>query len=439
MKKLAVLLAFLPMLAVAQVYNQFSPGGDLAGTGSTWNSQVITNGAVTLTKMANVIGNAGGTATPALIGNNTSVSSTPAALTPLQVTNVASLVMNVTVACDGTCLPNFSGVTVTGTTLPSGLSTTVDGVSLIAGQTVLITGYTTNSQLNGIYIAETGTWVRAVNFVGSIAQNCDVDVTIRQGAVYGGASFYLVTTGSAITIGTTAQTWTLMQIPAGVLTAPTGASELMADYNGAIGPIPFITWNPTVSPNLLTIGSGYNSAEIIGAAPASTNNGTALTFQGAPGGSTSGNGGSFQLIGGAATEGNGGGVNISGTTGATVSATAHNGGSVQITAGAAVSGGTPGTITINGAIKHGLGNSIAPTLSAGSLVSGSTNNAGRITGLSGAASVTLTFGQTMSGRACVANTDAATPITISVTSMATTAATFTFASSYTGGMDYICL
>ncbi len=205
-KLLAALVGFLPALAFAQSFGVFQPGGDLAGAGSTWNNQVIAPGAVTLAKQATVVGNVSGTPTPAIIGNNTSTAATPAALAPLQVANVLSAVLSVNNVCIGTCLTAFSGVTITGTTLPSGLTTAVDGTTLSAGQTVLITGYTTNAYLNGIYIAGTGTWTRAVNFIGSIAANCDVAVIVRNGTTYQGHMFKLGT-GSAITIGTTAQVW----------------------------------------------------------------------------------------------------------------------------------------------------------------------------------------------------------------------------------------
>ncbi len=219
-KLLAAFIGLLPALAFAQSYGVFQPGGDLAGTGSTWNNQVIAPGAVTLSKQATIVGNVSGTPTPAIIGNSTSTAATPAALAPLQVANVLSAVMSVQAACTtSACLTAFSGVTVTGTTLPSGLTTAVDGFTLSAGQTVLITSYTTNSYLNGIYVAGTGTWTRAVNFIGSIAQNCDVAVIVQHGNTNSGVTYKLATYTGAITIGTTAQIWTASILPQATNTA----------------------------------------------------------------------------------------------------------------------------------------------------------------------------------------------------------------------------
>lgn len=54
MNKLTVFLVGCVLVAgaaLAQVYNLFQPGGDLAGAGSTWNSQVIANNAITTVKI----------------------------------------------------------------------------------------------------------------------------------------------------------------------------------------------------------------------------------------------------------------------------------------------------------------------------------------------------------------------------------------------------
>jgi hypothetical protein len=231
MKILRTLLAFTllaPSLVFAQASGLFQPGGDLAGSGSTWDYQVIAPGAVTLPKQAALLANT-------IQGNNSNSPATPQALNPLQVNNLLAAVVGVDAICDGSSagLTGFSGVTVTGTTLPSGTAGSCDGHGLnAAGETVLITGYTTNSQLNGIYVVG-ATWQRAVNFVGSIAANCEVIVVPRFGTLYTGIHWYL-NTSSAVTVGTTGQGWSIMRYPAatsttgGVVTVTQSLAKVVA-------------------------------------------------------------------------------------------------------------------------------------------------------------------------------------------------------------------
>jgi hypothetical protein len=159
---------------------------DLTSTGS---SIVVTNptGPTTDVEVTPIAANS-------IAGNNNSTgTAAPFALNPLQAANLMSAVMSVTAACDATC----------STTVPSG-SLSIDGQTLQAGQTVLLSSAGVNG---GIYVySTTGTWTRAINFVGSIAANCDIAVVVRQGTVYAGATFYLVTT-NAITIGSSSQSW----------------------------------------------------------------------------------------------------------------------------------------------------------------------------------------------------------------------------------------
>ena len=148
-----------------------------------------------------------------IAGNNTGSATTagPIALTPLQTANLLGAQLAVQVICDNPC----------SATIPSGTGT-FDGISLTTGQTVLLLGLSTAAN-DGIYIVGSGTWTRAVNFTGSIAQNCNITVFAEQGTKYGGHTWRLVTT-SAITIGTTAQTWFDATLALATTTASTSGS-----------------------------------------------------------------------------------------------------------------------------------------------------------------------------------------------------------------------
>ena len=82
----------------------------------------------------------------------------------------------------------------------------VDGVNVIAGDRVLVKNQTTGSE-NGIYVVAAGAWARAVD------ANSDADVTtgmfcfVSEGTS-NGDSGYVLTTNDAITLGTTALSFT---------------------------------------------------------------------------------------------------------------------------------------------------------------------------------------------------------------------------------------
>ena len=190
---LAVAAFFMTCMAQAQVYNQFSPGGDLAGAGSSWNVQFLAPGAVTLAKQANFAANS--------IRGNSGVTGVGQDLNPLAAANLMSAVLSVV------------AVSTTNVTL-SGLQT-IDGISLAQGQSVLLIGQTTSAD-RGIYIVQSGAWTRAINFPNGyvIAQNCDLVVLVKQGTAFGNTPWRLLTASGSITIGTTAQSWLQMTIPA---------------------------------------------------------------------------------------------------------------------------------------------------------------------------------------------------------------------------------
>jgi hypothetical protein len=192
----ALLLA--STVAGAQGTSIFIPGGDLTGT---YNDQVIVPGAVTFAKQALL-------AADAVPCNNTPSAATTAPCNPLQIANLLGATLAVYAVCDATC----------STTIPA-TAMAVDGVSassITAGRTILLTGQTISTN-NGIYVYGASTWQRAANFVGAIAENCDVNVFVEVGTKYRGHTFSLNTSlssagvviGGSGVIQSWADTWNL--------------------------------------------------------------------------------------------------------------------------------------------------------------------------------------------------------------------------------------
>lgn len=78
----------------------------------------------------------------------------------------------------------------------SGLQT-IDGVALAAGDRVLVKNQTDQKQ-NGIWVADTGGWERAVDFNGSHDVTKGTLVLVTDGATYAGAVFQLTTSSPLI-------------------------------------------------------------------------------------------------------------------------------------------------------------------------------------------------------------------------------------------------
>ena len=194
---LAVAAFFMACMAQAQsgVYKEFSPGGDLAGAGSSWNVQFLAPGAVTLAKEANYAANS--------IRGNVGAAGVGQDLVP----GAACILMN--------CVGNAIAATTANITLSG--PQTIDTISVTQGQLVLVQSQTTAAD-NGLYRVQSGAWTRdnslPVGYV--IAQNCAVSIFVQSGALYGGYTVRLFTNGGygPITIGTTAQTWVRVSLPA---------------------------------------------------------------------------------------------------------------------------------------------------------------------------------------------------------------------------------
>ena len=83
---------------------------------------------------------------------------------------------------------------------------TIDSVSVVAGNRVLVKNQTSGTD-NGIYVADTGTWTRDLDFDGSNDCVCGTLVFVTNGSA-NGAGLFQLTTADPITIGSTALTFT---------------------------------------------------------------------------------------------------------------------------------------------------------------------------------------------------------------------------------------
>lgn len=82
---------------------------------------------------------------------------------------------------------------------------TVDGQSLAVGDRVLVKNQTTASD-NGIYVVASSAWSRAADFNDGTAITASAAVTVEQGTTWAD-TVWLLTTDGAVTVGTTALTW----------------------------------------------------------------------------------------------------------------------------------------------------------------------------------------------------------------------------------------
>ena len=83
---------------------------------------------------------------------------------------------------------------------------TIDSVAVVAGNRVLVKNQTSGTD-NGIYVADTGTWTRDLDFDGSNDCVCGTLVFVTNGSA-NGAGLFQLTTADPITIGSTALTFT---------------------------------------------------------------------------------------------------------------------------------------------------------------------------------------------------------------------------------------
>lgn len=100
---------------------------------------------------------------------------------------------------------NSVRVATTGNITLSGTQS-IDGVAVIAGDRVLAKDQTTGSA-NGIYVVAAGAWTRATDFDDSVEVTAAASIPVEEGTVNGDAVFILTNNG-AVTVGTTALTFT---------------------------------------------------------------------------------------------------------------------------------------------------------------------------------------------------------------------------------------
>lgn len=98
---------------------------------------------------------------------------------------------------------------------------TVDGVALTAGQRVLATAQTTGSQ-NGVWVVAAGAWTRPTDYASGSSQ-IGAFVFV-EGGTAGSSSGWVQTGTTAVTVDTTASTWTQFS-GAGEITAGTGLTK----------------------------------------------------------------------------------------------------------------------------------------------------------------------------------------------------------------------
>jgi hypothetical protein len=109
---------------------------------------------------------------------------------------------------------------------------TIDGVSIVAGDRVLVKNQTTASE-NGIYVCASGAWARAADCDTTAEYTTAAFVFVEEGSTLGSTQWKVTTTG-AITVGTTAVTWS--QWGAGnAYTAGNGLTLSGNDFNVGAG------------------------------------------------------------------------------------------------------------------------------------------------------------------------------------------------------------
>lgn len=84
---------------------------------------------------------------------------------------------------------------------------TIDGVTLVANDRVLVKDQSTASQ-NGIWLAASGSWVRAGDFNAAADVPNGVTVAVREGTQHGGTLWMMTTNPVGITVGSTSLAFT---------------------------------------------------------------------------------------------------------------------------------------------------------------------------------------------------------------------------------------
>jgi hypothetical protein len=145
--------------------------------------------------------------------------STATAETPTQSTQIANKAYVDSVAAGLDAKPSVTALAASNITLSG--TQTIDGVAVTAGERVLCTSQSTSSQ-NGLWVVASGSWTRPTDFASGSTQ-LGAFAFVEAGTAYGSSGWVLVG-ASAVTVDTSAQTWTQFS-GAGEINAGTGLSK----------------------------------------------------------------------------------------------------------------------------------------------------------------------------------------------------------------------
>lgn len=116
--------------------------------------------------------------------------------------------------------PSVAALATTNITLSG--TQTIDTIALVATNRVLATGQTTTSQ-NGLWVVSAGSWTRPTDFATASLQ-LGTYVFVEGGSGTNASSGWVMTASTAVTVDTTAQSWTQFS-GAGEITASGGLSK----------------------------------------------------------------------------------------------------------------------------------------------------------------------------------------------------------------------
>ena len=150
-------------------------------------------------------------------------------------TNLKSAIANAAVSATGAAykLPCRAATTANIAALSGGTPNTLDGITLVAADRVLVKNQTTASE-NGIYVVTTlgsgsnGTWTRATDADGAGELIAGAVFSVVEGSA-NSYSFWMLTITGAVTIGTTALTFTRKDAGAAQGVAPGVVSHFAAN------------------------------------------------------------------------------------------------------------------------------------------------------------------------------------------------------------------
>ena len=164
---------------------------------------------------------------------------------------------------------------------------TIDGQPVVAGNRVLVTAQSPASQ-NGIWVVQTTAWTRPTDFATGSIQDGTYTLT-ESGTNNAGVGF--VMTGSAVTVGTTSQTWVKFSSaptgPAGgdltgTYPSPTLAAAGTAGTYGSASLVPIVTTDSKGRVTNVTTAAPLDATKLplAGGTLTGALNGTTATFTG---------------------------------------------------------------------------------------------------------------------------------------------------------------